>query len=568
MFDYQKVFLDHFDPKTFLNYQWNVRVSPGEVLPWQGFYTGPLVLRAYEIEDLCELLLGVDLSNLAQVVTQELVSVTQSSNTNTSLFLHSTTPELNAFLDDLNKLQQEVPGLDYAAYKEVQSVYFAQPDDLCVGRVTAWETAIETEKVRGAYIANIDYYYLSQALIVLAKQHLATPVPVIKQMIDFLTAHPNTVARVYALEQEMQIFLVWLKRMAQLDQLKIDSNSPEISQHWNNKRVLYPSVEQALGIPTEKIKQQTVKETLANEGQFADVYQKLKVEIPRLPGYIIIRENCDEAHFAKQIQQAAQLLQSRYGLTTGCFKACSSGDGARITPNIPLADVTLLTQLANEAYTYDDDYLLEAHVTYLETVVNDFTLKTTPSAHIRQGEQAPGITLQFMEGTSWKGNLYLDAQQATKLNISAEHYTCITNTMRALASGFQQHIAGLNIAGIDFAIGRLGGHFGDEIMLGVQDPNLSFNGAECLRTFMDKKNVLAQGLYGATLVIHPHIDFTLPEFRQIVAECFPEAASKMEVISIAPDCWGMIATAGKTPQEAIDQLVALRNVLATKNIIH
>jgi hypothetical protein len=444
----------------------------------------------------------------------------------------------------------------------------AQSGDLCVGRVTAWETAIETDGISGANIENTDYYYLSQALLVLAKQHLDSPVPAIQQIIDFVVSNPQVMVRVYALEQEMQIFLVWLKRMAKLDSLSVDSNPVEVSQYWNNKKILYPSVTQALAMPSTQVEQVSAKELLVNEGKLSDIYQKLKVEIPRLPGYVISRKNCEETHFIEQLTQAAKLLQTRYGLTKGCLKACQSGDGARITPNIPLNNLDHLSQLAAEAYTYEDDYLLEAHVNYLETTLDGFTLKTAPSAHIRQGKQASGIMLQFIDNSSWKGNLYLDAEQAAHMHISPAHYKCIHQTVQAILHKFQQHSARLSIAGFDFAIGRIGGHFGDEIMLGMQDPNVSFNGAECLRAFMDKKNVLQQSLYGGTLVIHPHIDFTLPEIRKVLQECFPENTAHMEIISIIPDCWGMIAATGKTPQDTVHQLSTLHKVLTDRGLIY
>lgn len=568
MFDYQKVFLDHFDSKTFLNYQWNVRVSPGEVLPWQGFYTGPVVLRAYEVEDLCELLLGIELSELSTVTHQELIFGAPVTNEVKSLFIHSTTPNLNTFLGDLSKIHQAQSGLDYTTYKETRSVYLANSGDLCVGRVTAWETAIETEKISGVNIENTDYYYLSQMLLVLARQHLEKPVPAIQQIIDFITTYPEAITRVYALEQEMQIFLVWLKRIASLDSLKVDSNTIEVSQYWNNKRVLYPSITQALAISSEQIEQSSVKEVLAIEGQLSDIYQKLKVEIPRLPGYVITRTNCEEASFIEQLIQAAKLLQTRYGLTTGCLKACQSGDGARITANIPLHNLSHLTQLAIEAYAYEDDYLLEAHVNYLETTLDDLVLKTVPSAHIRQGKQAPGIMLQFIDNNSWKGNLYLDAEQAAHMHILPAHYKCIKQTVQNILNGFDKHSTGVSIAGFDFAIGRIGGHFGDEVILGMQDPNVSFNGAECLRTFMDKKNVLTQGLYSGSLVIHPQLDFTLPEVRQVLQECFPDSTNEMEVISIIPDCWGMIAATGKSPQNTVNQLLALHKALTNRGVIY
>lgn len=571
MFDFQKVFLDHFDPKTFLNYRWNVRISPAEVLVWQGFYTGPLVLREYDIEDLCELLLGIDLPKLAQVVAQELQPVASVVDVETSVFMHSTTPDLNAFQGDLDKLYKELPGLDYTTYKETRAVYFAKKGDLSIGRVNSWATAVKTDQIDAIDIENTDYYYLSHALLVLAKQHLTQPVPQINALLDFLMQHPHAVVRLYALEQEMQIFLVWLKRLAQLNQLKIDSNNLEISQNWNSKNVIYPSVQQALKLEL-KTTDFSPKELLKAEAQYSILHKELGILLPTLPGYVIERADKSSQEFIEQVLQAARLLHARYQLSHGCLKAANSGDGSRITPQILLTDADVLRLLAEQAYQYGDDYILEAQVTYLQTEVGGLQIKTTPSAHIRQGGLATGITLQFMEGTSWKGNVYLDAEHATAFDISSEHYQAIMEAMQALHEGFRKQISGLSIAGIDFAIGRVGGRFGDEVILGIQDPNISFNGAECLRVFLEKVNgsltsQTSELLHGATLVVRPDTNYDLPEIRQILKKCFPETAHLLEVITAIPDCWGMIAAAGQTPTVAIERVAALRKVLIEQGAI-
>ena len=246
--------------------------------------------------------------------------------------------------------------------------------------------------------------------------------------------------------------------------------------------------------------------------------------------------------------------------------------GSRITPQILLTDADVLRLLAEQAYQYGDDYILEAQVTYLQTQVGGLELKTTPSAHIRQGTLATGITLQFMEGTSWKGNVYLDAEHATSFDISHEHYQIIMDSMQALYEGFRKHLSGLSIAGIDFAIGRVGGKFGDQIVLGIQDPNISFNGAECLRVFMEKinnypANQSSESLHGATLVVRPSANYSLPEIRQVLKDCFPDTYHLMEIIAAIPDCWGMIAAVGQTPKAAIEQVAALRKVLIKQGAV-
>ena len=40
--------------------------------------------------------------------------------------------------------------------------------------------------------------------------------------------------------------------------------------------------------------------------------------------------------------------------------------------------------------------------------------------------------------------------------------------------------------GLDFAVGRVGGRFGDRVLVGVTDFNLSSHGAEYMRAFQDE----------------------------------------------------------------------------------
>ena len=115
-----------------------------------------------------------------------------------------------------------------------------------------------------------------------------------------------------------------------------------------------------------------------------------------------------------------------------------------------------LKLLAEDAHKHGDDYVLEPFINYEKTLRGNETLNIIPSAHIRWGEVAPGVTLQFTEGTSWKGNIYVDEQTATSFGISDAHYQTIRTCMDDVLHGFHAHQLGLTIAGLDFAIGRIG----------------------------------------------------------------------------------------------------------------
>ena len=569
MFNCEQVSLQQVDPLTALPYSWQVVLPDGKKLPWQGFYTGPLSLHPHEIEGLCQTLLGIDGAAVAAVAAQELQPVTTLGQDWSGLIMHSMTPDNNALEGDLDKLIRRVPPSDYTAYAEARSVYLAWPGDLAIGRISPWKTAVTMKGIEAVKVPGIDYYYLSHALLRLAERHLSSPTTPLQRMIEFLRRNGQTVVRLYALEREMQIFLIWLKRQAGLDRLYIDANSPEVSRCWNRKSVLHPEVDTALtlAIPSDR----SPYACLAAESRGSLLHRELGLNLPVLPGYTIVRSGVDRPTFVQQTLQAAQLLLQRYQLQRGCLKASESGDGARIFPGLDLTATSELEALARDAYSNGDDYVLEAHVNYLQVNVGFQVLQTTPSAHIRWGQVAEGLTLQLTEGTSWKGNIYIDAETADQFGVSQVHYQQIMQAMQAFHHGFRSRHLGLAIAGIDFAIGRIGGLFADDVLLAVQDPNISFNGAECLRVFADKLKVQPGSaqqtpLYAATKVIRPSLQCPLPVLRQIT-DRVTQTDCITDVIASVPGRWGMIAAAGQHPQDAIAQLSSLVHGLGQQGLV-
>jgi len=86
----------------------------------------------------------------------------------------------------------------------------------------------------------------------------------------------------------MQIFLIWLKRLANLENLSIDTNTPDVAQSWNRKSILYPTVRDALALETILLNH-SPRHILEVESRFSLLYKELNLTIPVLPGYTIER---------------------------------------------------------------------------------------------------------------------------------------------------------------------------------------------------------------------------------------------------------------------------------------
>lgn len=564
----RKIQKHSLDSHIVLAPEWELEANARKVF-WNGFSTGPLTLKQEKIEKLCRKLLGIPLAGLDKAVNAELKPVTQYNPKAKAMILHSIPADSKAFDADAEAVLTNQLPVDQAAYCEARSVYFGGCDDLFVGRVEAWKHAVSTSGYEGVEIPDIDYYYLSHALLLLAERHIKEPTAQIKRMAGFLNKNKDAIVRIYALSKEMQIFLIWLKRLANLQVLFIDANNPEISRTWNNKSILYPTLNDAQLL--KNLRGLTPEQILKEETKLSKLYQELNLALPVLPGYAIKRKGKDCNAFVQQLIQSAQLLQDRYRLQKGCLKASKAGNGARVTPDIDLNDKAKLEMLAMTAYGHNDDYVLEAHVEYINSNIGGFPLKTTPSAHIRWGEVADGLTLQFMEGTRWKGNIFTDLDTCSVFGISAEHGRLIIHTMNQIYHVFKSRELGLSICGIDFAVGRIGGVFGDKVLLAVQDPNFSFNGGECLRIFMQKikkKFSIPENspLYAATYVFSPSRDCTLSVLQSAVNKK-NKSGRYAEGIASIPGRWGMIGVAADSPADVTEYLAGIYSYLRKKNLI-
>ena len=537
--------------------KWIGESDKGGIHIWEGFTSGPITLSEMERRTICQKLVPIEIGELETLATQSLQLVKGAYDK--SLILHTTTPGQGAFEGDLAMLMAGQRPKNYAGYVETRSVYLGKPGDMAVGRMEAWKAAAGKGGLELVDVHGLEYYNLMDALLKQGEAHLEKPVECIDCMIGFLKKYPDAVVRLYGLGAAMQCFLVWLKQQAGLEKIYIDANSPEVAGLLNTKNILYTNAETAQQLKLEE--KATPYQLLKEEQKESFLSQKMGLSLPNLPGYTIKREGETLSGFTQQILQAVFLLQERYGLKRGCLKAASAGDGGNITPNIDLSDANNLKMLAESAYRVNDDYVLESQVHYAVTSIGRSEVKLAPSAHIRGGVVAPGITLQFTEGTSWAGNVFINKQLAEKVGISTKQYQQVRQIMSSFLAACEQREMGLTIAGIDFAIGQVRGKFGEDQLFGIQDPNISFNGAEFLRVFMEKTSKRMGwklgGFHAVTWVFVPKEECTDIEFADHLSKHL-KADTYSEVVAVVPGCWGMIGVAALDFDEMIGQLEYLK----------
>src|SRR6202012_418991 len=177
----------------------------------------------------------------------------------------------------------------------------------------------------------------------------------------------------------------------------------------------------------------------------------LRTALPVIPGYTVPwqQNRCD---FSRDLVCASTLLKERYELSHGCLKPSDGGNGGRIVANIELDDTRRLEDLATKGWNLGGDLVLEAYVSYLGRHVGGEQVLTTPSAHVRPGKLLDGLTLQFMRGTAWQGNIFVGAADWQALGLERSLYTTLRGAMGDLTRR-----VGLLHCGVDFAIGTLRG---------------------------------------------------------------------------------------------------------------
>ncbi|MEL6536653.1 MAG: hypothetical protein AAFQ98_14640 [Bacteroidota bacterium] len=545
--------------------RWQGTLTDGWVVPWEGMGVGPLTLTEPERKRLAEQLLGMDWAGIERLAEKSLIPYAGPAAR--SLFLHGTTPLLDAFASDLSRLVRGEQPINYAGYVEIRAPFLGEANDLTVGRGQSWRSVAEAHGLVCAEIPDLEHYYLSDALLLGALSQQAEPMVALDEVVAYVVRYPQVWVRLYALDTGMKAFLLWLMKRCGLEQIRIDANSPQVAKDWNTKSMLYPTLAaaEALSVPNSHAPQ----EMLALETQQSPLAQRLSAPAAALPGYTLERSGKSEAAFVSQVLAAARLLRGRYGVARGCLKAARAGDGSYITPNIDLADSQGLTLLAQEAYAVEDDFVLECHFRYTQTTFAGESIPVSPSVHIRSGTLAPGITLQLSRGSSWAGNVYVNETLAPRLGVSVPEYRQMRQSMQQLLQTIQQQGNTLVMAGVDFALGKPGGHFAEQAGLYLQDPNISFNGAEFLRRFMERVQE-ARGwqhysFCAATWIFVPKVG---SDFNALLSALAPmeKEASVVRVIAVVPGYWAMVGVASPEFTELEANFAEIKRTLLTNHV--
>lgn len=539
-----------------------LRLANGREVRWEGMFTGNRVLSEREVAAYANRLLAIECAEIPGRVQQELLPYqTRDGAIPRAVVLHSTTPILRAFEGDVDDFLAGRNPHDVATYTEARSVYLAGANDLSVGRTDPWREAVGLRGIAAVDVVDTTYYYLSHALLVMAQAHENGKVTPLRKLIEWLRQGPDAVVRIYTLDVETQIFLLWLRRQAGLETLFIEANAPMVTTRWNRKSHIHPTCSQAMQLLTGCLE---VEEILRMEQQLSEAHRRLGMTVPVLPGYLIPRGDVEAPAFVADVLQAANLLRDRYAINVAALKPSEAGDGARIVGNLDLADRELLMAAAREAYSHGDDYLLEAWVEFLPVRLGGSIQPVVPSGHVRYGRVADGLTLQSMDRYSWRGNSYLDHEAWVGLGLPSASYQAIRDGLevihaafcgaRSIADGSHQ---GLVVGGVDFAVGRIGGRFGDRTMVGAIDFNLSAHGAEYLRAFLDEARALGAGQrYGATQVFVPSARATLRGLARVTAEAAGRGGLARAIACI-PRRWAMVACTGTDPDHAMRRVRAI-----------
>lgn len=549
--------------------RWAVTLDDGRALAWDRFTTGPVVMADAQVDDACRRLLGVDLAGLPALAAAEVRSyVEDPDDPRPAVLLHSATRTTKGFEGDLTDLAEGREPYDVAAYLEARVVSIARPGDLAVGRTMPWREAVNVYGVDHVDIGDLDHYYLSQALVAAALRHAEAPDPALDRLIAFLRANPEAVVRLYALDTDLQLFLTWLRRAAGLDALNVDANSPEVAGRWNQKNHLHPDLATArarvdpAAHRSDGAGPATAAAVLRAESGGSDLERTLGPGITVLPGYRVTRRAAGGPDaFARDAVAAAEGLRDRYGVPACCLKPSEAGDGARIVAPLATDDTAELAEAARRAFAHGDDYLVEAFVEYRRFAAAGRAFIHAPSGHIAGGHVQPGLTAQLMNGRAWEGNAYIDEHTCESIGITGGEYATMRRDLQAVRDAFTSPAAaaagcrgGLVTGGVDFAIGTVGGAFGDTPLVAATDFNLSSHGAVYLRAFLAHTWAspdTADG-YVATWVFRPALDATLSAVRRALAALGGEGLRT--AVASVPGRWGMIGASAPDTATAIERV--------------
>ncbi len=287
------------------------------------------------------------------------------------MILGSGTDNIDAFRAEVSTLQKTGRTIGINRAIESRDAHWAKPGDI----VPIFNNDTEDVLKSRDDIQKVDlrpgsqeagYYYNSHQLL-----HYALYEPEkLEPLVEWLRepdGEARKVVKVYLLDREMQLVLLHLAERAGLDHLHIEANSSEIERHWNNKEWLYPKASDVVDIGSEK----DYEDVLSAEGRESRIYRELGVEMPRMPGYLIERDDSDYEQFRQEVRISIELFDSRYGIKNIASKRVRSSDGANIGFHAigkyiknGVVDEEQLDELAIKLWEEGQSLVLEPMVSY------------------------------------------------------------------------------------------------------------------------------------------------------------------------------------------------------------
>lgn len=458
-------------------------------------------------------------------------------------------------------------------------------------------------------LTGADIYYKADGLLLLILTN-----PKSKVLTDLRNEMAGgAVVYPYNLDEETQLCLLWLAKTGNISEVKVNANSPDVAVNLTRKSFKYPSVEDAL-----TVKRVSDPHTMQiNEWKLSSAAKEVNFHPDFMPGYFISRGN-DIGLFKAKAISALMLMSSRYGFNSAWSKPDRGTDGGnqeliQISPisnsvmeginmaldsgNIEAAlevyiqsqQMPALNSRIEKMWSVGGDWVLEATTNYFNIPFavdgKIVQLRTAPSVHLIDGEPRKTISLQILDGQAWGGNFICSEENWKELVmlINDKRFTQSPKLRSEIADAYAEmtsKISGYTKAinssakyrdgqvrgGADLAIATLGGRFGNELVVGVQDYNARANGCETAYSLYD----YAKEQYGSkgeavTRNISPLHDFNY--FQENIGQVIKNVngrhnlniqPSQIKIIAVSSG-WGQYGVIGS------DGLMVLKNVFLVED---
>lgn len=436
-----------------------------------------------------------------------------------------------------------------------------------------------------------DLYYKADALLMLL---LTNPMsPIVLRLIDELAQEPLVYP--YNLDEETQVALVILAKMGKINRIDVNANSSEVGVQLTRKGYRYPTLEEAARLTSLE----NPYEMQSEEWKLSQAAHEIDHHPDFVPGYVI-KKTSAYPEFKKQVLESLKLMKDRYGFTEVWTKPDRGTDGGNQEAiSTDLADEDLIEERIDAMWKSDGDWVIEAKTNFFKIILDingsQREFATSTSVHIIKGELRTTVTLQLVDGTQWGGNLICSKEtwdtlidsidkDDSRIKNNPDLINQLKNSFELMIASMSDYMNAVNNSekynggqvrgGIDLAIATLGGKFGDEIFVVVQDNNARANGSEVAYALYDSaKKEYGQNGEAITRNISPLVDFNefssqLPDVVSKVNQDYDKLIDIEQVRLVAVSAgWGQIGMVGTDVMEIFQDVFLVEQELRNRKLI-